>query len=1132
VNKVKIRYIVGRAGSGKTHLVLNEIRHKLKENDDNKLILLVPEQFTLQAEFDLITKMDLAGIMRAEVLSFERLAYKVFNEVGGIKKIDINEQGKIMVLRRLFDKHSKELTLYKKAFRQAGFLSNFCNLISEFKRSDILPEMLKMKLDSFEEENILKRKLQDLTYMYEKFNEYMEGRYTDGEDKFNLLIEKMDDAKFLNGAEIWIDGFHGFTSQEYRIIEKIILKAKKVNVTLTIDFDKNVKDRDLFTPTLKTLSKLREIAKKHGIKEIKTILKNDINNKSEELEHLERQIYAYPYKRYQGKVDSIHIFAGTNQYTEIENAASQIVSLVRDKGYRWKDIAVVTASIETYGHTIKRVFTEYGIPFFIDEKRSILNNPIIKLILSGIEILYRNFKYEDVFRFIKTGFSNLDKNEYEKLENYVLRYGIEGNKWFDNFTYGEENLDEINEIRSKFVMPFINMKNKLRSKNLISDLTKYVFEFLTELNVEEKLNSWIERLREEGNLEYVNENTQIWNIVMETFDQLVEILGDTKVTLREFSKILEAGFSEYKVGIIPPTTDQVMVGNLERSKSHDIKALFVVGVNDGVVPSIFDDGGLLLDDEKIVMKDMGIPISSDSETRVYEERFLIYTAFSKPSEYLWVSYALSDCEGRALRPSILIDRLKKLYPKITVNSDIVKNEKRQLHLISRPVSTFKYLVENIRQKIDGNPVEDMWEDVYNWYYNNEEWHDRLKLIIEGLFHDNQEGYIGENKTKALYNIPLRSSISRLEKFVNCPFSHFINYGLKPEERKEYKLKIPDIGRLFHTSVEKFAKRLNAENLDWRKIDREKCDEIVEKVIEEIIPEFENSLLLSSHRYKYLVNKLKRISKRAVWTLTEHIKRGDFMPFAYELEFGEGEYSQLPSVIIELPGGEEIKIEGRIDRIDILKDEDGSYVKIIDYKSGNKKFSLSDVYYGLQIQLIVYLDAVMENKDRLVKDELYPGGVFYFKIDDPMVKSEEIDESVIEKEILKQLRMDGLILKNVKVVKAMDRDIETERNSPIIPVQMTKNGDFGKRSSAVEEEELKGLIKHVRNLIIEIAVEILKGNIKIEPCKIGNRVSCEYCQYISICQFDTRFENNRYRNIKKLTNEEVIEKIRLKSRGDM
>lgn len=1127
---MKLRFILGRAGSGKTHRILDEIEYRLKENNNHKLVLIVPEQFTLQAEADLIFKKNLEGIMRVEVLSFQRLGYKVLNEAGGIKKTAINGLGKIMVLRKIFEENTKDLTVFRKASSQDGFLSNFSQLISELKKDDIPANLIKEKSDTMEQDNMLKRKLEDIHLIYNKFNEYMEGRYTDDEDKMNLVIEKLDDSIYFDDAEIWVDGFNGFSALEYKILEKLMLKSRKLNIALTLDIT-NPRDLNLFTPTDNTYNRLRNMARENGVEERKTILDNIEMYKIDEIRHIEKELFSYPYRRFEKVTERVNVFYSMNQYREIEYVASQIVSFVRDKKYRWRDVAVVCNHIDLYSPTIKRVFSEYGIPYFIDEKRSIMNNPIVKLILSSLEIISRNFRYEDVFRFIKTGFSGLDKNEYERLENYVLRYGIVGDKWLEDFIYEGENLEEINKIRSKFTAHFIKFKSRIKTKNTINDLTKYLFEFLTDMSIEEKLNIIIEKQKEKGYLELVNENTQIWNIVMEVLDQLVEILGDTKVTIKEYIKILESGLSEYQIGIIPPTMDQVLVGNLDRSRSHDIKVLFVVGANDGILPSTVEDEGLLLDEEKTEMKSIGLNLSSDGESKAREEEFSIYTSFSKPSEYLYISYALGDSEGKTLRPSIIIDKLRKVFPKLNICSDIVKNEEIDIDLITTPISTFKYLVENLRLKLDGNNIGEIWQEVYNWYYNEIKWREKLNVIIEGLFHNNQQEKIGEEYSRRLYQLPFRTSISRLETYVNCPYSHFIKYGLRPEERKIYEIRTPDIGLLYHNSIEEFSKELAIENLNWHMLNREKSDEIVERVLDNMIDEFQHGLLLSTHRYKYMVNRLKRISKRALWTITEHIRSGDFVPVQHEVIFGEGPDSKIPPIIISLPNGEEVKLEGRIDRVDILEGEEGSYVKIIDYKSGTKAFNLSDAYYGLQIQLLVYADAIISNGDKLIKNQVYPAGIFYFKIDDPMIESDEDDLDLIEKEIAKKLKLDGIILKDINIVKSMDRNIEETNSSSIIPVSMKKDGEFTKNSSVIDKEDLDNLIKHVKGLIAKIAEEILKGKIRIEPCKEDKYVSCAYCEFSSICQFETSFEDNKYRNIKKLKDEDVLLKLKEETGGE-
>lgn len=1124
---MKLRYILGRSGSGKTSFIFDEIKVRLTENSNKTYFLLVPEQFTLQTEYDFITKSNLSGIMNLQVISFNSLSNLVLNKVGGIRRTTISELGKIMILKRLFDINYSNLNVFKKASKQSGFLEDFSKLISEFKRSDISPEILKNKLQYMNEENVFAKKFNEISFMYDEYNSFMSENYNDNEDKFNLFIEKLDYANFLNNSEIWVDGFNGFTSQQYRTLEKLMLKVNSLNISLTFE-NKNSRDKDLFIPSINTYEKLRKIAEENNIKIEEIYLESKKSNK--ELRHLEEEIYSYPYKVYGDDLKDIFIFSSQNSYSEVERLAQEIVNLVREKNYRYKDIIVVAGDIDIYGSIVKKVFNEYDIPFFLDQKRNILSNLIIKFILSTLNMLVRNFKYEDVFKHIKTGFTNLTVEEAEILENYCLKYGIKGNAWFEEFMAKDDDLFDINKIRLKFIEPLERLRRKIKNKMKVIDFLNVLFEFLKDMNLLEKLDKLIDEFKRRKDFEYVNENSQIWNIVIEVFDQFAEILGDTSMSLKEFTSVLQTGFSEYKIGIIPPTIDQVLVGDIERSKSHNIKALFVIGVNDGILPRGYEDRGIVLDDEKLLLKDLGLNIMTDSESNSYEERFLIYKMFAKPSDFLWISYSLSDNEGKSLRPSYLIDRFKLLFPKINIKSDLVINNDLMLNLISRPKSTFKYLIEFIRNHVEGNDIDDIWFDIYNWYFNNYEWKEKLIKSIEGIFHNNMINYVDEGLAKKLYDKPFKSSISRLETFINCPFSHFIRYGLRPEERKEYKIKSPDLGRLLHKAIDSYVKKVQINKIAWNDIEKDESDKLVEEIIDDIVPEFQNNVLYSSYRYMYLVKKLKRVSKRATWTIIEHLRKGEFTPLFHEFGFGEGLNFDAPAIEIELPNNEKILLEGRIDRIDILDTDNGKFIKIIDYKSGNKKFSLSDVYYGLQIQLIVYIDTFINSKN-FIKDELYPGGVFYFKIDDPLIKSEEIDESKIEEELMKKLKLDGLIVKDIKVIKALDKDIEINKKSNIIPVSMNKDKSISKNSSVIEKEELDQLIIHVKNIIKEIGIEILKGNVKIEPCKTKQHTACDFCEFKSICQFDTSIRNNKHRILLDLKDEDVITKIKNES-GDI
>jgi len=1113
---------LGRSGSGKSHRVLQEIEQNLLDGGEEQLILLVPEQFTLQSERDLIQKLRLPGIMRVEVLSFTRLARRVFNEVGGLTRTLLNEQGKNMVLRKMIDEVTKDLTIYKKSASQEGFVPKLSDLLSELKGQDIIPDQLLASVES-DAELIIKQKVNDIALIFDHFNQYLQGRYLDTEDYLNLFAEKITASEYLRNTRIWMDGFSTFSPQSLKILDKLMNLACDITISLTFDHNNQARDRDLFSLSRDSLQKIQAMARAQGRPEEIIIMdEKDVPAiKNRALMHLEKELYAYPGEAYQENVHDIELFAGANLNSELEYAAAQIVELVRERGWRWKDLAVVCNDMSNYGTLIKRVFDEYGIPCFMDEKRDIMNNSIIKLILSSVEVIRRGYRYEDVFSFLKTGFSGLNIDKVEKLENYVLQYGIHGKLWREEFSWDKPELrEELNQAREEFILPMAKLESKLSGKKALADMCRAHYECLVDLGVQARLEEWIEKMNSQGRFEVVRENTQIWNIVLDIFDQMVEILGDQDVTLKEYRRILEAGFMSQEVGIIPTTIDQVLVGNIQRSKSHDIKGLLVVGVNDGVLPSGQEEEGIFSEVEKEMLMARGVDLGFERHKKYAEERFLIYTALSKPQQYLGLSFAMADGTGKALRPSLLIDHLQRLFPSLQLQSDVVKHGSLEMHQISTPASSYKYLVENLRLYLDAKSTTDIWWDVYSWYYGQAGWQESLKSMREGLFHHNQAHTIGAANARRLYALPLHSTVSRVEQFVNCPFAHFIRYGIKPQERKVFTVGAPDIGELFHNSLLAFAMQIQSENKNWFELQRPDCDRIMDGIMDELVPQHGHGVFTSSHRYQYLVQRLKRISRRAVWVLTEHLQHGEFTPLQYEVSFGPG--CPFPAMEIELENGEKFYLVGRIDRVDLLEGEEGTYVKIIDYKSGSHDFKLSDVYHGLSLQLMIYLRAVMASFLDIPSDRLKPAGVFYFKIDDPLINSESGIIENVEKEIARKLKMKGLVLEEAQLIRQLDNQITG--SSDIIPVALTVNGGFTKNSAILPAADFTALIKHVEELLRRIGQEIMNGKIKIEPIKTGQHTACGFCLYRSICQFDRLLLDNNFRNIRPLKDDEVVTRI--------
>ncbi len=1134
-----LRFIYGRAGSGKSHLCMQEINSMLRDGDKGPLILLVPEQYTLQAERNLVRTVGSTGIVGAEVLSFRRMAYRVFNEVGGVSRRHIDSAGKGILLYKIIDGMKDNLKVFTKAARQQGFIGIVADTISEFKRYKVTPDRLKDAGSSLGDDGLLKEKLEELAEIYRVFERELHEKYIDSDDDFTFLAEKLGTSSLLDGAEIWLDGFSGFTPQEYAIIGEMLSKARRVSICVCTDcIEEYASDvTGVFSHLSEVVSRLTAVAKGRGAAVEPPV---SLTGKppyrfreSSELMHLEREYFNFPCSCYEEKTRDISIYTAANIYLEVENTARDILRLCRDKGMRYRDIAVAARDPKSYHKLISSIFDEYGIPCFVDGKKDILSNPLILCILSVFDIFIHNWSYQAVFRYLKTGLSGIPAGDIDVLENYVLACGIKGGAWtgrkewtfsmglpFDHremTDYETETMERVNEIRHRVTEPLLALRSETKGPKTVRQLCTALYEFLCRLQIPAIILERIDDLESSGQLNLANEYRQIWGIVIEALDQLVEVMGDEVTGMAGFRRVLEAGMAQYRIGLIPPALDQVLVTSAERTKSHDIKALYILGVNDGIFPAVSGHEGILCDRDRENLRYMGIELAKDTRAKAFEEQYLVYSVLTTAGSFLRLSYPIADHRGRAMRPSIIISRVKKLFPNISQYSHIIdrNTDADNLELVAAPLPTFNRLISTVRRRAEGLEMGQVWQDVHRWYMENPQWSERYMTMLSGLDYSNQTGSIGRDKAKKLYGSPLYTTISRLERFAACPFAYYIQYGLKAKDRKVFRLTAPDMGTFMHNVIDMFSRNLREKGITWRDLDSEQCIHEVSAIVDGIMSEKSASILSSSPRYRYFTVRLKRILARAVWLIAQHIKRSGFEPLGYELSFGgEGEY---PPITIELEWGEKVYLTGRIDRVDTLETEDGTYLRVIDYKSGNKDFSLSDVYYGLQVQLITYLDALWENGSGSFKEPVLPGGILYFMIDDPIITDGRgMTLQEIEKAIMKKLRMKGLLLEDIKLIKEMDREIDG--SSLIIPARINKGDVLGK-SSAANAEQFDLLRRYVRKLLARSAEEMLKGDVSIAPYRRNKFTSCTYCEYSSICQFDTGFADNRYRMLKDIKDNE-------------
>ena len=1073
-------------------------------------------------EFLKRAKADNSGLVNTEVITFSRMAFRVRHEIGGAKKTNLSKSGKAMLLYDILSKQKDTLNFLGKNAENVDIIGNS---ITEFKKHRIDIENLKEEANTTTD-MYLKLKLNDMITMYEEFEKSIQDKFLDENDVLDILNTQILESNQFKNTTIYIDEFVGFTTQEYEIIAKLMQLAKEVNVTICTDnlLQQEDADKDIFYANKNTGIKLINLAKEYGIEIEDDVKLTELHRfKNEELKHLEENFYAVPYKTYKEEPKNIKMFLANNQYTEIEHIASEIVKLVRNENYRYKDISVITKNLNLYSSLIKVIFASYNIPVFIDEKKELSENILVKFLIAVLEICNKNWSYEAVFNYLKTGFVNIDKEEIFKLENYCIRWGIKGNKWYKedwNYVgkeeYTEEELARLNELRRMIVTPIRKLQEKSRKDNSFINLTKILYEFLEEMKIEEVITSKIEKLEEKGFIELANEYESSFKVLIELFDEIVLVFGEEKTNFDKYMSILKIGLKNTGLGKIPATQDQVIVGDVNRSRSHKVRAVFIIGINDGEFPSIYKDEGFFNDKDREYLKAQGFDLANGSLENLYEENFNIYKAFTIAEEKLFLSYASSDNEGRTLRPSILITKLKKIYPNLKETSDIITQEKE----IITTNNTFDNLIEKLNAYQEGEEIEDIWFDVLKYYENNPLWKGRLQKSLEGIKYTNVPEKIKPEFIKKLYGETLHTTISRLERYRSCPFSFYLEYGLKLKEKKSLKLQPIDTGSFMHEVIDEFFEEVSTKKISIKDLDKAEIEKIVKQIIEEKLNLKANYIFKSIPKFMVLTDRLCRLVTLSIVYIVQGLQTTDFEVVGNEIEFKNGK--EYKPIEITTSDGRKVEITGKIDRIDLAKDETGKYIRIIDYKSSAKDINLNEVLAGLQLQLITYLDAVCEEKD------VIPAGVLYFGLTEPKLdkvkNAKNITDEEVEQKIREHFRMNGLVLAEMNVINMMDNNLKDGEKSTTIPVKLKKDGSMDKTSKVVSRKEFEILQKYVKKTLGDISKEILDGNIDIKPYyNVKNkRKPCEYCAYGSICNFKKGFYGNDYNYIDNLEKDYILE----------
>ena len=1032
-----LRLIYGRAGSGKSEFCFKEIKEKIKHEEN--IYIITPEQFSFTAEKKLMQYLGTKSVINAEVITISRMADRLYESLGK-NKATLSKRGKAMLVYSILNKCKKEFKFLGKTDENIDL---GVQILTEFKKHGINIKKLEETIEKTNDK-YLKTKLEDTLILYKEFENLLKENYIEEIDKIDILSKNLSKLEGIKNSIIYIDEFSGFTSQEYLVIKELAKLAKQVNMTICLDELEVTKgpDADIFYSNKLTVSNIKAILEAEGINFEKPVfLKEQYRFKNAELKHLEKNYSSKKSTIYDQKVENIHLFLAKNEYTEIEHIAKKITYLVREKNLKYRDISVITKNIENYSNLIRAIFNKYDIPVFIDEKRILSQNIIIQYILSIFEIFTQNFTKESVFNYLKLGFLDISKDDIFKLENYCTKWGIKQNKWKKDFKYelnDESKKAEViylNELRKKIIEPLLDLKINMQKEKTAYNIALKLYEYLNENKFKEKVDEKLQVLNSENYIDLANEYKESYNILIETLDEIVEFFEKEEIDINLFYNILKIGLKNSKLGKIPATQDEIIVGDVERSRSQKSEVIFIIGINDGVFPSVNNDEGFFGDEDRKFLKSQGMELANGRIENLYEENFNIYKAFTTQENSLYLSYSLQDTSGKSLRPSVIINRIKKMFPNLREESDAIKKD----YEITNINATYEELLSKIFESTDLKNLDEDWKKVYTYFTKNDYWKNKLENDLSALKYTNMPKEISKDMIDKLYGNTLKTSISKLEKYMNCPFSYFLQYGLKLKEKEELKVQNFDTGSFMHEIIDSFFKTIKEQDIKLVNLlnnDKE-ISKIIEKLVNEVLENGRNYTFKETIKYKVLVTRLKRILSKAIKYIIESLVYSDFNIEGTEIEFNKnGKYKPIE---ITLEDGKKIEIIGKIDRIDTAKNEDGTYLRIIDYKSSAKNIDLNEVYAGIQIQLLTYLDAVCS------KEDFMPAGVLYFSLLEQIVKADKrITEEEIEEKIRANFKMKGLILADIKVMKMQDKNLQSGGTSKIIPASITKQDTVNMR----------------------------------------------------------------------------------------
>ncbi len=1093
--------LVGRAGSGKSARVLSEMK---KNRTQRGQVLLVPENTSYEAELDLCRALGPTASRDAEVLSFQNLATRVLGETGGLADFTLDNGGKLLTMRMALQELQGQLKVFDRPSQRAAFLRQLVELADELYTYEIAPETLWERVQDMEES--AGDKLRDIALLYNLYDTRLHSGDIDRRSRLQKLRDQLEKSTYLVGKDVYLDGFSYFNRTEESIVEIILRQANSVTVTLLGNRGRD----DLFLNATRQKDRLVRIAQ---ATKYPCQIEYLVPSCDTPLQHLEKYLFGGD-RPWENEAEEISLRQAGTAYTECDWTAAEILRLVRSGQYRYRDISVASRDMERYAPILENAFARAGIPAYISRRNDILEKPVITMLLGAVDAVTGGFEYEDMFRYLKTGLAGIAQDACDELENYVVRWEIRGTMWLreKDWTahpggYGlaetdssRAQLERINRVRRAVAEPLRGLYDDLKTCKIARDKAKALYRFAVRSHVPEALEVKVAHHVQEGQVQLAEEYRQLWEIFCGVLDQFVEILGDSELSGEEFARLLRLVLTQYSVGTIPATLDQVKVSEITRNDRHRVKCLFLLGANDHVLPAVETAGGVLDKSDREALQERQILLSDERVDQLDQELQHIYACLAQPTERLFVSWATTDISGGQLRPSFVVERIRTLFPQVTVEEEDgayrAEVAASALELAGEQKSLWKYLEATGRY---GDVLHAM---------------ERSRTI--------QRGQLSPDAVRSLYGNTYGMSASRMDQMKRCHFGYFMQYGLKAKERRAAGFEAPEIGTFIHYLLEKVSADV-MERGGYGNVAKTELRSLVQHYVDRYAEAYIDSYAEKSARFRYLFSRLKKAAWAMVENIADELAVSDFKPLQFELGFG-GRDGALPAITIQ-EGDATLSVSGKVDRIDGWLHDGKLYLRVVDYKTGKKSFDLTDLRYGLGIQMLLYLFTLCRSGQEYFGHEVVPAGVLYLPARDVILRADRgATEGDIADAMRKELRRSGMVLSEPEVLRAMEH---SALESPCyLPVQVKKDGSLS--GGVATAAQLGKLGNYVDNLLHQIARELQQGNIDADPCSRGPQDSaCTYCEFASACYFEAGRGGDRLRPMKKTTEEDFWNLLEIK-----